>query len=90
MEILGDCFGVRLEQRGRNDKHVLVRLLSEDDEHWIESDYTISSYWLDDMLDVLSRVKHALEGSQFEPDLADPALGYAPGRSFGYKFKERS
>ena len=43
---LGDCFGVLLEQRGKNDKHICFRFLTEDDETWSISKNGFSSYWL--------------------------------------------
>lgn len=48
----GACVGVDLVPRGSADRHILVKILIEDDENWIEK-LSISSYWLDEMIDQL-------------------------------------
>lgn len=33
-KIKGDCHGVSFTRRGKDDNHILVTILLEDDEHW--------------------------------------------------------
>jgi hypothetical protein len=79
MKILGKQFGVKFEGRGVDDKHILVRLLTEDDETWHETGVCCSSFWIDDLIEVLQQTKSYLNAQ--EPDICD-------GRQYGWKFKE--
>lgn len=79
---LGDCCGVRFIRRGEKDNHILIQLLTEDDENWIVSDYDISSYWIDDLIDVLTCSKKRLE-IEANPDIENT-------RQYGWKFRVRS
>jgi hypothetical protein len=58
---LGKCHGAILHCRGMNDQHVVVTWLVEDDGHWFVSDGGTSSYWLDEMQEVLTAVKNWLK-----------------------------
>jgi hypothetical protein len=60
VEFKGECKGVLLKPRGKDDPHVLVSILTEDDEHWSEHD-CFSSYWLDELIDQLQQARRALE-----------------------------
>lgn len=61
--IKNDLFGVKFEQRGPDDKHIMARLLIEDDTNWHETDVSFSSFWIDDLIAVLQRAKAKLEQS---------------------------
>ena len=75
----GSCKGVRLEKRGDNDNHILVVLLTEDDETWYDGD-RFSSSWIDEMIEKLQEAKKYIETQ--EPDINEL------GRQYGWKFKE--
>jgi hypothetical protein len=81
MEFRGDCIGVKLEPRGHDDNHIMVRLLIEDDEHWRETNFSVSSYWIDDTLEVLNRVKKHMVQKQL-PDMVEK-------RQCGWRFKRQ-
>lgn len=63
MKILGEQAGVKLIPRGKDDNHILIQLLAEDDENWHETDYIFSSYWLDDLIKVLELTKTHLNNN---------------------------
>jgi hypothetical protein len=63
----GKQFGVGLLPRGENDPHVLVQLLSEDDENWFPSEQPTSSYWTSDLQAVLSEAQGWMEAN-CDPD----------------------
>lgn len=52
----GGCIGVDLKRRGGNDDHIMIELCVEDDESWHRK-LSVSSAWLDDMIEVLLRAK---------------------------------
>ena len=54
--VLGECVGVKFEDRG--DGHVLLRLLIGD---WHETDFCVSSVWLNDTIDTLILAERKLE-----------------------------
>ncbi|KAA9007258.1 hypothetical protein F4V43_01870 [Paenibacillus spiritus] len=61
LDIGGSQFGVRFTKRGREiDRHVVINIYSEDDECWFEID-SFSSYWIDDLINVLTQTKLKLE-----------------------------
>lgn len=83
--------GVRLKNRGSNDPHIIVTLLSEDDEMWFEK-CSFSSSWLDEMIEVLSAAKDWMEKNakedRYDMNQNTPIPTDDPsGRQFGYKFK---
>ena len=49
-EFRGECRGVQLTQRGRNDKHVMFKFLTEDDGNWFVSGQECSSHWMKDLM----------------------------------------
>jgi len=62
--IKGECKGVRIEPRddsghGGNPRHAQVVLLTEDDEHWHDGE-TMDSYWLDELIEVLTAARKKL------------------------------
>jgi hypothetical protein len=79
-ELRGVQSGVRLEARasGVLDKHIIVQLLGEDDGNWFKVGNGISSFWLDDLIEVLQKAKSIVEAQ--EPDMFN-------GFQYGYKFK---
>lgn len=79
---LGGCVGVRLEQRGRRDKHIEALLCVEDDGIWHEK-LAISSYWLDEMIAQLTAARDFCRTQ--EPDIINVAPGIA--KQYGWKFK---
>lgn len=81
MEFHGKCVGVKLEPRERNDNHIVLRLLIEDDETWNETNFSVSSYWIDDTIEVLERVRKHLVEKQL-PDKHE-------GRQCGWRFRRQ-
>ena len=74
--------GLALHWRGRNDPHVLITLLGEDDEHWWAENVRFSSAWLDDYIKIFQNAKAVLENSpNFKPDIVK-------GIQYGYKFTD--
>lgn len=76
-ELTYDVGGIDFVERGQNDKHVCITLFDEDDGYFWEIS-NFSSFWLDDMIDLLQRAKSELETNteRFEKD-----------GEWGYKFK---
>lgn len=52
IESKGDQFGIRLVPRGKNDSHICVQIISEDDGEWFERQL-FSSAWLGDLIEQL-------------------------------------
>jgi len=77
MKFKGQCVGVSLDKRGIEDDHILISLLIEDDEEWFKK-LSISSSWLDEMIDVLNQAKEFVKTQ--EPDIIDNV-------QYGFKFK---
>lgn len=75
IQIQGECVGIDFSKRRDNDNHALINMYVEDDGMWIKG-ITLSSYWIDDCIDVLSRTKDHLE-RDFEKDTD----------GFGYQYK---
>jgi hypothetical protein len=73
---LGRCMGVGLKQRGPEDLHVCLVILSEDDGNWFASDRGFSSHWTDDLLRQLQAAR------RWMADNCDPDGHY------GWKFRE--
>lgn len=65
MKILGEQFGIELYPRdiNDNDNHVCIKILSEDDEYWHETDATCSSAWIDDLINQLKAAKSYMEAN---------------------------
>lgn len=74
-DIKRTVFGIRFDKRGENDRHVVLRLLGEDDGNWFDRDVYFSSFWLDELIRVLEQAKRDMqEGCESE--------------QWGYKFRE--
>lgn len=75
----GECKGVRLINRGVNDPHISIEILTEDDENWFVSTTSpFSSGWIDDLIVQLQLAKAYMETQ--EPDIYE-------GQQYGWKFK---
>jgi hypothetical protein len=82
MELKGIQFGVRFVERGPKDKHVCIQLLSEDDETWFEVGNSFSSFWLDDLIQVLERAKALMASNPNQNHVFETDSGC------GYRFKK--
>ena len=79
IDFKGDCKGIRLTRRGENDPHIMVNILTEDDENWfVNENNTFSSYWIDDLIKQLNNAKSFIESQ--EPDIYE-------NNQYGFKFK---
>ena len=58
---LGGCFGVALTARGENDPHVCFEIFCEDDGHWFPTTSNFSSWWLDNICEVLNCAKEFIK-----------------------------
>lgn len=72
-EIKGACFGMRIERRGEDDRHAIVRVLVEDDEFWHDTDTDFDSAWIDDLILVLQETRRTLK-RQYKR--SDDGLGF--------------
>lgn len=73
---LGECKGIALTRRGKDDPHVCMSILTEDDEQWFESSNPSSSYWMKDLQEQLNNAIEWIEKNcDKDPD------------GFGYVFK---
>ena len=79
IDFKGNCKGIRLTRRGENDPHIMVSILTEDDENWfVDEKNKFSSYWIDDLIEQLKNAKSFIESQ--EPDVYEK-------RQYGFKFK---
>lgn len=60
VEIEGTQVKVTLQQRDENDKHMTFSIHVEDDEAWFEK-ITLSTLWLDDLIDILKDARTELK-----------------------------
>ena len=67
--------GVKLSERGSSDPHILFSLLIEDDESWRETNFKVSSYFIDETIKVLKKAKKYMEKQTKDGN-------------FGYKFQK--
>lgn len=74
IETKGKQFGIRLVPRSKNDNHICLQILTEDDGIWHERGEPFSSHWLEDLLTELHITEVLLHDQQID--------------DFGYKFKE--
>lgn len=80
IEFKGECKGIQLTKRGENDPHIMVSILTEDDEDWfIDEKNKFSSYWIDDLINQLQKAKLFINTQ--EPDIYKD-------KQYGFKFKE--
>lgn len=69
VELRGKQFAVSLSKRGPEDPHIVIQLMSEDDEQWFPVGNAFSSYWIEDLLQVLELAQFSLARSdKFEKD----------------------
>ena len=71
IKILGKCLGVEFVARGEHsvseyvgkekDKHIVIQLLVEDDGIWHKVGNGFSSFWLDDLIEVLNKARKILD-----------------------------
>ena len=57
----GSCHGVILTRRGKDDPHVCVQVITEDDENWFISSNSLSSHWLPNLICVLQEAQGWME-----------------------------
>ena len=74
VEFKGCYKGVRLIQKGINDNHILVEILTEDDDYWFASNNPFDSYWISDLIKQLQIARKYLKTQQ-------------SNEGFGWKFK---
>lgn len=73
---LGDCLGVALVPRGKDDNHICMLILTEDDEEWSTISTDFSSDWFSDLTTQIKRAKKWMKNNAVkEKD------------SSGYRFK---
>ncbi len=58
---LGKCHGVILTRRGKDDPHVCMQIITEDDENWFVSDSDFSAFWLPGLISVLQEAQTWIE-----------------------------
>lgn len=75
---IGRQHAVGLKHRGKNDLHVCVQILTEDDENWFTSEGEFSSYWLLELTELMVEA-HKWMSTNCEKDGA-----------YSFKFKEGS
>ena len=73
----GDCMGVKISERGPNDRHLIVTLEVEDDGSWSDEG-CFSSHWLDELIEQLECARSYLKTQT--PDIND-------GVQYGWKTK---
>ena len=53
--VKGECFGIVIHERGKDDPHITISIIVEDDENWaITKTASMSSFWLSDFKNVLN------------------------------------
>jgi len=79
-EFKGNCIGVLLKERGGAiDRHICFSLLIEDDGEWRETDFSVSSSWIDETIEMLQAARSHMK-DHASPDVVDR-------RQYGYRFK---
>ncbi len=78
---LGQCFGIALVPRGKEDKHICFIVLVEDDENWFVSSNGGSSSWLPELGRVVAKANRWCRTH------ADPDISSLDNRQYGYKFR---
>ena len=64
---LGSCHGVILTRRGKDDPHVCMHIITEDDGNWHISDTGFSTFWLPKLISVLQEAQDWME-KNCDPD----------------------
>jgi hypothetical protein len=65
--IRGELFGAYLTPRAPNDPHLMIQLITEDDECWHHMGDSFSSYWIDDLIKTLTKTKEELANYPKDP-----------------------
>ena len=74
--ILGEISGFLLSKRDKNENHIKLTMLSEDDENWFVGERTsMSSYWIDDYKKLVDATNEFLNSNNFIKS------------QYGYEFK---
>ena len=80
----GSCKGVRLTQRGVNDKHICIQILTEDDGNWfVDGKNSFSTSWMEDLQEQLELAKSWM-GTQI-PDMGTEE--WQKNIQYGWRFK---
>lgn len=82
MEFKGKCKGIKLTKRNenKNDNHICLQILTEDDGEWFDSNNSFSSSWIDELIELLQITKAYIETQ--DPDMYN-------GKQYGWKFKDK-
>lgn len=59
--IFGRCHGVLFVRRGKDDSHVCIQPITEDDGNWFVTSNSFSSYWLPDYISLMEEARDWLE-----------------------------
>jgi hypothetical protein len=57
MKFLGECFGIEIKDNGHDNNYKLLSVMVQNDEVWFNKE-EFSSYWLDDLINVLTQAKN--------------------------------
>lgn len=61
IETKGKQFGIRLVPRSKNDNHICLQILTEDDGQWFKKGNYFNSAWIDDLIEQLQIAKCLLQ-----------------------------
>lgn len=61
IETKGKLFGIRLVPRHKNDNHICLQILTEDDGQWFKHGDYFNSAWIDDLIEQLQITKSLLQ-----------------------------
>ncbi|KKN26951.1 hypothetical protein LCGC14_0869470 [marine sediment metagenome] len=67
MKILGECLGIELVKRSDDDEHICIQLLIEDDGNWFNLGNSFSSFWIEDLVDVIKGTSVHLRSMPDDP-----------------------
>lgn len=68
MGFWGNCHAVRLVYRGQKDNHICFEILTEDDGNWFVSKNCTSSFWLPELINILSAADNWMKENA-KPDM---------------------
>jgi len=58
--VKGEVFGMVAQNRGRDDPHQCIKIIMCDDDNWTKTSAQASSYWLDELIDVATKMRELL------------------------------
>lgn len=61
MRMLGAQFGVEIGDKIEGNNGLKLQILVEDDENWFKCGNWFSSLWINDLIDVLKKVKRQVD-----------------------------